>query len=119
MNIDQFWDSTFREVSIYRLAAERRQLSVDRGVRSICYSIYLQYAAKPVKRITEFMPLPGDRPPKKWSDHLPGDYLSEDEFVQAMKQRNEAYKKERQQTIDANKKKALDYQQKLQQNGNK
>lgn len=95
MTIDQFWDSTFRDISIYRLAAERRQLSKDRGIRSICYAIYLQYASKPVMRITDFMPLPGDKPPKKWSEHLPGDYLTEQEFIQAMKARNETYRAER------------------------
>jgi len=68
--------------------------------------------------MTDLFPLPGDRLPKKWSNHLPGNYLTEEEFIEATKKRNEAYRQERQRTIDEKKNKALNYQQKIQQNGN-
>lgn len=53
--------------------------------------------------MTDLFPLPGDRLPKKWSNHLPGNYLTEEEFIEATKKRNEAYRQERQRTIDEKK----------------
>lgn len=72
MTIEQFWSSTWREVQLLRLAAERRHLSEDRRTRTIAYAIYKYAGWGPGKNpVSEkiFMPLPGDTTRAKKKEH--------------------------------------------------
>ncbi len=82
MSIEQFWSSTWREVQLYRLAAERIQLSEDRRARSICYTTYkFSGVIKSAESIKTFWPLPGDNPIRRKKDEEELSYLTVEQLL--------------------------------------
>jgi hypothetical protein len=86
MTLEQFWGSTWREVQLYRLAAERKALSEDRRLRVLAYTIY-KFCGQPKDpvSINSFMPLPGDVSKTRIKKDANTPYLSVDELAANLK----------------------------------
>ena len=75
LTIEQFWDMTWRDWSIYSIAHQRQELNEWARTRRLAYMVYVMGSSEKIKmKEDRFHPLPIDEPEYR------GEPISMDQF---------------------------------------